>query len=194
MTERVSTALERLQADPALEGAFVRPKARQRFASAAWPQGAARGALTHLQGPAVTEALLSLLAAAPGLKAAWVEARLTAYPPGFVQRGVDLACLLFVEGQEHFAWAVTELVRSQAFALVAVASPLPDAKSLRRLQLAAERAGSAVILTAALPEDAWPVRERYHCGWDGEGGVCVGAIHESPLHTPGESFPDAAVG
>jgi hypothetical protein len=188
MSERREAALERLQNDPALEGAFVRPSARRRLRCEAWPAGAAQGALTHLQGPAVTEAVLRLLAAHPGLKAAWIEARLSAYPPGFVQRGVDLACLLFVEAQEHFVWAVTELVRSQAFPLVALASPLPDGMSLRRLQLAAERAQAVVLLAAPLPDDVWPVRERFHCGWDGAGELrVVGADVAGTVHEPSQN-------
>jgi hypothetical protein len=155
--------LRLLSRNPALEGAFVPPLARPRLAFSLYPSGLLRGGLTHLDGPANTEALLRLLSEQTGLQAAWVEARLTAYPPGFVQRGVNLACLLFVEAEEQFPWALTELVRSQVFGVVAVASPLPDAMALRRLQLAAERAACAVLLVASLPESAWPVRARLWC-------------------------------
>jgi hypothetical protein len=155
-----------LTENPALEGAFITSVARPRLAFSLHPAGLVQGGLTHLDGPARTEAVLRLLSEHPGLQAAWVEARLTAYPPGFVQRGVDLACLLFVEAQDQFPWALIELVRSQVFGVVAVASPLPDAMTLRRLQLAAERAACAVLLAAALPEGAWPVRSRLWCGWE----------------------------
>lgn len=155
--------LRLLSRNPALEGAFVPPLARPRLAFSLYPPGLLRGGLSHLDGPASTEALLRFLSEQPGLQAAWVEARLTAYPPGFVQRGVNLACLLFVEAEEEFPWALTELVRSQVFGVVAVASPLPDAMALRRLQLAAERAACAVLLLASLPESAWPVRARLWC-------------------------------
>jgi hypothetical protein len=126
--------------------------------------------LVHLQGPAATEALLRLLANHPQRPAAWVEERLSAYPPGFAQRGVDLRRLLFVEARGQAAWAATELVRSQAFPLVAVAAPLPDERSLHRLKLAAERAHAVVVLHAPLPDGAWTVRTRLHASWD---GACV---------------------
>jgi hypothetical protein len=156
-----------LRQDPALEGAFVPVQPRPRLSFALYPPGLTLGGLIHLDGPACTEAVLRLLSEHPTEQAAWAEARMTAYPPAFVQRGVNLACLLFVETREHFPWAVTELVRSQVFSVVAVASALPDAMALRRLQLAAERAACCVLLAAPLPEAAWPVRVRLWCGWEG---------------------------
>ena len=164
---RFPSTLRLLSEDPALEGAFVQVSARPRLAFSLHAPGLPQGGLTHLDGPAGTEAVLHFLSEHAGLQAAWVEARLTAYPPGFVQRGVNLACLLFVEAREHFPWAVTELVRSQVFGVVAVASALPDAMALRRLQLAAEHAACVVLLAAPLPEAAWPVRTRLWCGWEG---------------------------
>lgn len=167
-SSRLSSSLRFLSGNPALEGAFTPLTPRPRLTFSLYAPGILKGGLSHLDGPARTEAVLTLLTEHKGLEAAWVEARLTAYPPGFVQRGVDLTCLLFIEAQEHFPWALMELVRSQVFGVVAVASPLPDAMSLRRLQLAAERAACAVLLAAPLPEAAWPVRTRLWCGWDAE--------------------------
>jgi hypothetical protein len=143
---------------------------RPRLPFSLYDPGLPLGSLIHLQGPAATEALLRLLANHAGRPAAWVEGRLSAYPPGFAQRGVDLRRLLFVEAREQAAWAATELVRSQAFPLVAVAAPLPDERSLQRLQLAAEQARAVVVLQAALPEGAWAVRTRLHAHWE---GACV---------------------
>jgi hypothetical protein len=163
-----SAALRSLSQAPGLQGAFTPAQPRPRLGFSLYAPGLVQGGLTHLDGPARTEAALRLLAEHPDLEAAWVEARLTAYPPGFIQRGVNLACLLFVEGQDQFPWAVNELVRSQVFKVVAVASPLPDAMALRRLQLAAERAACCVLLPVPLPEGAWPVRVRLNCRWDGD--------------------------
>ncbi len=162
-----SARLLRLTQDPALEGAFIPTRPRPRLGFSLHAPGLLRGGLTHLDGPARVEAALRLLSEHPGQRAAWIEARLSAYPPAFVQRGVDLARLLFVEAKGYFPWAVQELARSQVFGILAVAAPLPDARSLRRLQLAAERAGCAVLLAAPLPGEAWPVRERLWCGWEG---------------------------
>jgi len=169
-----------------LEGAFVALAERRRAAFSLWPAGLPLGALTHLDGPAATETALRCVAeqqslAAPQGRAAWVEARISAYPPGLVQRGLDLACLLFVEGEAQYPWAVTELLRSQAFRVVVVASALPDAKSLRRLQLAAEGAGVLALLLAPLPEEAWAVRTRLRCEWlDGAPALRDATAAEAP--------------
>jgi hypothetical protein len=119
------------------------------------------GAITQVLGAGSTEMLLRLFAEHPGEKMAWVEQRMTAYPPGFVQRGANLSCLLFVEGGEDFTWALVQLLRSQIFKVVVAASPLRGAEAelgLRRLQLAAEQSGSALILAAELEGPAWPIR------------------------------------
>jgi hypothetical protein len=142
------------------EGALVQPKARPVLAWPLYAKGLPLGALTQIVAPAgggKAEAVLALAAAHPGLRCAWVEKRLTAYPPGLVQRGLGLDFLLFVEGGEHFIWALTELVRSQCFRLVIVGSPLADELDLRRLQLAAEQAQAAVVLLAAEADWAWPI-------------------------------------
>ena len=123
-----------------------------------YPEGLPLGAITHIEGQGRTEALLQLLAQHPGMKAAWVEERLSAYPPGFVQRGVNLNLLLFVQGGEQFHWALTQLVRSQVFPLVAVASPLKGELEMKRLQLAAEKSGTVVLALADIEGPAWPIK------------------------------------
>jgi hypothetical protein len=152
-------------------------------ASLAWPlhaPGLALGALTQVVAPSgggKTEAVLDLLAAHPGMKAAWVEKRLTAYPPGMVQHGARLDLLLFVEGGEHFIWALTELVRSQAFKVLVVGSPVTEELDLRRLQLAAEQSQAGVILLSAEPQWAWPIRVHLKVGRDAAGVLGVEVLH-----------------
>src|SRR6185369_14059114 len=73
------------------------------------------GSLIQIRGLQRTQVILKLLAEHPSLRAAWVEERLSAYPPAFVQQGGNLACLLFVQGGGQLAWALHELVRSQVF-------------------------------------------------------------------------------
>lgn len=164
-----ASRLRALTQDPAFSAARIIPGPRPRRDSRLYAPGLPLGSLISLQGPAATEALLRLLAEQPQQPAAWVEAALSAYPPGWAQRGVSLRQLLFIEAGADLAWAATELVRSQAFPCVAVASPLPDERSLHRLQLAAERSRAVVLLNAPLPPGAWPVRLRLHARWDGAG-------------------------
>ncbi len=90
-------------------------------------------------------------------------------------RGLDL--LLFVEGGEHFIWALTELVRSQAFKVLVVASPVAEELDLRRLQLAAEQSQAGVILLSAEPQWAWPIRSHLKVERDPNGGLSVRAWH-----------------
>ena len=162
------------------EGAFASLSARPTLAWPLYGPGLALGALTQVVAPmggGKTEAVLGLLAAHPGLRAAWVEKRMTAYPPGMVQHGARLDLLLFVEGGEDFIWALTELVRSQAFKVLIVGSPVSEELDLRRLQLAAEQAQAGVILLAAEPQWAWPIRTHLQVQRDSEGGLSIQALH-----------------
>ena len=160
----VSPQFSALRASLALpEGTFLSPAARQRLAWPLYAPGLPLGALTQLVGPAgggKTEALLALAAAHPGLRLAWVERRLSAYPPGLASRGLDLRAALFVEGGERYAWALTEVVRSQLFKLVVAATPLSGELPLRRLQLAAEAAQAGVVFLASDAGQAWPITLR----------------------------------
>lgn len=151
--------LRQLRQMPGLKEALaVSPRAGQ-LPSSLFAPGLPLGALIHVSGPRRTEAMLSVLAEHPGLRAAWVEERITAYPPALERRGVDLGQLLFVEARRDFFWALTQVVRSQLFKVVLVASSLRgEGVSLRQLQLACERAGCAVVLIGDIHGPAWSVR------------------------------------
>ena len=163
MKRDTSLILKALSNEPSLEGAFARPASKAELPFSLYPEGLPLGALTQILGPGSTEAILTLFSEQPAHKMAWVEQRLTAYPPGFVQRGANLNCLLFVEGGEHFSWALAQLLRSQLFKVVVAASPLRGdgiELALRRLQLAAEHSGTAMILAAECEGPLWPLRLR----------------------------------
>jgi hypothetical protein len=157
---------DRLLQDPALAGAFASPQ-RPRLGLSFYPAGLPLGSLMHISGAARDEALPSLLREHPGLRAAWVEARPQPYPAAFLRRMERAVCLLLDGEPGLFPRAVAELVRWGGFRAVAVATPLPDALSLRRLQLAAEHAACVVLLLGKLPEEAWPVRSRLEWRWEG---------------------------
>jgi hypothetical protein len=148
---------------PGLETAFAPSKSRSSLKFSLYPEGIPLGALTQILGAGSTEAILRLFSEYPEEKMAWVEERFTAYPPGFVQGGANLNGLLFVESGEHFAWALTQILRSQLFKVVVAASALRgDGVELRlkRLQLAAEHSQSALILAAECEGPLWPLRLR----------------------------------
>lgn len=139
----------------------------QRLAWSRYPPGLALGQLVLLQGPGRTQAVAGLLAEHPLMAAAWVEERLSAYPPGLAQQGVALERLLFVESGSQGLWVLAQLLRCQAFKVVVAASPLRGAEleaALRRLQLAAERSQSLLLLLAPPEGPAWTVRLRLRCG------------------------------
>ena len=137
-----------------------------------YPPGLPLGSLVQIQGQGSTEASLGLLREHPQFKAAWLEERLSAYPPAFVQQGVNLSCLLFVEGGARFAWAAAELLRSGVFKLLVVGSAFEageNALNLRRLQLGARASGGLVLLTGGIQGPLWPLRLRLECRREGEG-------------------------
>jgi hypothetical protein len=143
-----------------------RPVARLPFAL--YPLGLPLGQLVLLQGPGSTRAVAQLLAQHPLQNAAWVEERLSAYPPALAQHGAQLQRLLFVESGAQWPWALAQLLRSQAFKVIVAASALKGTEAeagLRRLQLAAERSQALVLLLAPPQGAAWTVRVRLRCEW-----------------------------
>jgi hypothetical protein len=159
--------LQLLAQNPWFEAAFGERRTLPPLPFSLHAPGLPRGAITHLQGAGRTSALLRLLAEHPGLKAAWVEEKFTAYPPGFSQAGVPLESLLFVETGDKFYWALSQVLRSQIFQVVAAVSPLRGEVELRRLQLAAETSGCVLLCLADIEGPAWPVKLWLECR-DGE--------------------------
>jgi hypothetical protein len=149
--------------DPALEAAFAKPPSQPSLGFSLLPGGLPLGAITHLSGPGRTRASLQFLAEHPEIKAGWVEERLSAYPPGFAQAGVDLEKIFFVQAGAHLNWALSQVLRSGIFQLVVAASPVRGELELRRLQLATEKSGTALLLLAGLEGPAWPVKLWVEC-------------------------------
>lgn len=171
---------------PGLKEALAVPLPAGRLHCSLFAPGLPLGALIHLSGPRRTEAMLTVLAEHPGLRAAWVEERITAYPPALERQGVDLGQLLFVEARRRdFFWALTQVVRSQLFKVVLVASSLRgEGVSLRQLQLAGEQAGCAVVLIGDIEGPAWSVR-LWLATETGGGGLSL-RQRRDPLDTDGD--------
>jgi hypothetical protein len=129
------------------------------------------GVLCGSEGSGKSEVALRFLAENPSLQAAWVEDDLSIYPCAFEQKGVSLKRVLFIEaGLKNALWCVHQLLRSTLFQVViyTLASarsrrgkklPLEeDEVSLRRLQIAAEKAGALVLFLSEAPFSAsWPL-------------------------------------
>lgn len=162
----MASSRDRLLKRLGLENALLKPAPR--LSCAAYPAGLPLGQLVLIQGPGGTQAVAGLLAEHADQAAAWVEERLSAYPPGLAQRGVALERLLFVESGEQGPWVLAQLLRSQAFKVIVAASALrgPGVEAaLRRLQLAATRSQSLLLLLAPPEGPAWTVRLRLRCQW-----------------------------
>lgn len=134
-----------------------------------FPEGAPRGALTEVfgaLGSGKTEVVLQWIASTSGSRIAWVEKDFTIYPIAFPQQGVSLERVLFVDGlgsEELTLWSAYQILRSQIFGFVVVSASVQDEVSLRRLQLAAEKAQASVILIthgSVSLSASWPISIR----------------------------------
>ena len=150
--------LETLLQNPLLERTLLKPTGRQTLHWSLYAPGLPKGTLTHFEGQGRTSAFMQLLTEHPGLSAAWLEKGMTAYPPAFSRAGVNLDQLLFVEGGKHYAWSAAQLLRTQIFPIVLLASPIEGELELRRLQLAAEQSSTVVLLLSKIQGPTWPIR------------------------------------
>ncbi len=130
-----------------------------------------RGALTEVSGPfgsGKTEAVVKFIAQHQHSlgRVAWIEDRFSAYPTGFLQHGVDLSRMLFIEGGAESLWAAHQVLRSQVFGAVVLfvrestLSASEPRVELRRLQLSAEQSNACVFLLTHQPRPqgaSWPL-------------------------------------
>lgn len=108
-----------------------------------------RGSLVELLGSGVREWLMDLFVAHEKTRIAWVEPKLSIFPPAIEQRGVPLSRWLFVETEKEWNWSLLQILRSKLFQFAVtpiglIPSRAPDA-FLRKLQLQAERSGTSLF-------------------------------------------------
>jgi hypothetical protein len=114
-------------------------------------------------GPGKTECLVEFLAGIPRLRLAWIENEFHLYPHGFLQRNLSLQNTLFVEAGTEYVWATLQIVSSALFDVTVLSlpfqklKPLSDLRTVRRLQLAAEKSKCSLILLSDEALEAWPV-------------------------------------
>jgi hypothetical protein len=140
-------------------------------------QGIPRGALTEISGPGKTEFLVRFLSEHPSLKVAWVESQLSVYPYAIFQRKGHLRRILFAEAGSNSLWTLMQILRSQVFGIIVFSSTtttLPnkgagggagqescqvdfEERTLRAMQLSAEKSQAAMIFLRDEPGDSWPV-------------------------------------
>jgi hypothetical protein len=140
-----------------LKALVQRRTAKEVFACTSLPCGIPKGAITEISGAGKTEFALKLLAEHPELKVAWLEKSFSAYPFAFLQRKVALNRVLFVEAGEQVNWVTLQVLRAQLFSVVVVYSDSFDLKTLRRIQIASEKAQVSTIWLSNHPQNAWPI-------------------------------------
>jgi hypothetical protein len=141
-------------------------------------EGIPKGALTEISGPGKTEFLVRFLSEHPNLKVAWVEDQISIYPYAIFQRKAHLQRILFAEAGSNSLWALMQILRSQVFGVIVFSSTttthlsksgdgdgvgresrraLFEEKTLRAMQLSAEKSQAAVVFLRDEPGDSWPV-------------------------------------
>ena len=159
MTDDIAQTLKRLREQ---DGMLAGLPERQRLPFSLWPDGLPRGALVNFWGPAGSGKAQAALCFAQqsGGRLAWLEPCLSAYPPAFVQLGISLCDVLFIETSQRLPWSLLQVLRSQLFTVtVALVSSSQSQtfsdRDYRRFQLAAERAGTTLLLLSEQPLKSW---------------------------------------
>lgn len=124
--------------------------------------GIPTGAITAISGAGKTELTLRFLAEHPALSVAWLEEKMTVHPFGFLQRGVSLGRVLFVEAAQQVTWAALQVLKAQVFKVVVISTQGGGTHDFRKIQLASEKAGAAVILLSPQPLSNWSVSLHLH--------------------------------
>jgi protein ImuA len=122
-----------------------------RALSGGWPMGALIELLIDLYGIGEFRLLMPVLTSLSDKAGKWIvliAPPYIPYAPAFVRHGIDISRLLVVHcpRQADVLWATEQALRSGTCAAVLVWSSGSDERSLRRLQLAAERGSCWVAL------------------------------------------------
>ena len=155
----------------ALPGLMTAPPLWESFPFRGLARGIPRGALTELSGPwggGKTETVMQFLTQNPLQKTVWIEKTLTVFPTAFADHGVRLEQILWIETQganlPGSDWVIQQILKTKLFPVVIWLEPPMDEATLRRTQLAAQKAAAAVILLREFPvtSRAWPLALRLY--------------------------------
>lgn len=119
------------------------------------------GLLMEISGPGARRHIAELVARYPFCPAAWVEEHLEPFPAEIRRVNMHYDRVLFVNGGEDSAWALSTFVNSGLFPFVIYAGPVGDEKKMRRLRRQAKLSGTMVILIQDEPLPAWQAHYQY---------------------------------
>lgn len=130
---------------------------RQYLQCSSLSTGIPRGAITQICGFGKTQAAVDLIKENPDIKTAWIESEFELNPLAVAQQEVDLTRILFAEAGEHMIWACHQILKSHLFPLVVLKEAPMEDLLLRKLQLAAEKSQSALVILTEEFSSSWPV-------------------------------------
>ena len=119
------------------------------------------GLLVELSGPDARRKAAELLARYPFCPAAWVEKSLEPFPDEVRRERMHFDRVLFVNGGDDSAWALSTFINSGLFPFVVYYAPYGDERFLRKLRRQAKATGTMVILLREDPLPAWQIHYQY---------------------------------
>ena len=175
----LSKPIENLDRLRAILGTSQPPVSREGFAFSLLKPGIPRGAITEISGSpgsGKSEVVLKFLAeTSPSLRVAWIEEDFTIYPCALPPAGVDLSRVLFSHAGSRASWSTHQILRSQLFGVVVLNAFIREEVELRRLQLAAEKSQTSLILLSETPRLAgnWPIQLQIRVARDPDTRRCL---------------------
>jgi len=131
-----------------------------------------RGALVELLGVGSLEWLFRLFRTHSETRIAWIESKLSLFPPAIAQRGVPLSRMLFLETVRERNWALSQALRSKLFHFAVTPVDLIPVRGtdvfLRKLQIQAERSGTTLFFLSDTNTPSFGISHRIRI--DREGG------------------------
>lgn len=121
------------------------------------PTGLPSGAITQICGDGKVEAALQILKDNPWDKPAWIESAYELEPLDIEPQNIDLTRILFTEVGEHMIRTCHQILESNLYSIVILKSAPLDDFLLHKLQLAAEKSQTALVLLTENFSASWPI-------------------------------------
>ena len=115
------------------------------------------GAITQICGVGKAEASVQIIKDNSELKAAWIESEFELNPLSVAPNDVDLTRFLCLEAGEHMISTCQQILKSNKYKIVILKSAPLDDFLLRKLQVAAEKSKTVLIILTENFSASWPI-------------------------------------
>lgn len=115
------------------------------------------GAITQICGFGKIEAAVQIIKDNSEFKAAWIESEIELNPLPQFSRDLNLTHIIYSKTGEHMIGACIQLLKSNQFPIVVIKTAPLDDFLLRKLQLAAEKYKSALVILTEDFSASWPI-------------------------------------